>query len=90
MRASYPELVSGIGSIETLPDLVEDGRTGYVTTWDPADLAGKMELLVSDAARRRAFGENARNRADTEWSFHLQAKAMKSFYNSLMTMGRRA
>jgi len=82
-----PAIVSDRGM---LPDLVEDGRTGYVTTWDPADLAGKMELLVSDAARRRAFGENARNRADTEWSFRLQAKAMKSFYDSLMTMGRRA
>jgi hypothetical protein len=49
-----------------------------------------MELLVSDAARRRAFGENARNRADREWSFRLQAKAMKSFYDSLLAMGRRA
>jgi glycosyltransferase involved in cell wall biosynthesis len=81
-----PAIVSDRGM---LPDLVEDGRTGYVTTWDAADLAGKMELLVSDAARRRAFGENARNRADTEWSFRLQAKVMKSFYDSLLTMGRR-
>jgi glycosyltransferase involved in cell wall biosynthesis len=81
-----PAIVSDRGM---LPDLVEDGRTGYVTTWDAEDLAGKMELLVSDDARRRAFGENARNRADSEWSFRLQAKAMKSFYDSLMTMGRR-
>ena len=81
-----PAIVSDRGM---LPDLVEDGRTGYVSTWDAADLAGKMELLVSNAGMRRAFGENARKRADTEWNFRLQAKAVKSFYESLLTMEKR-
>lgn len=82
-----PAIVSDRGM---LPDLVENERTGYVTSWDASDLARKMELLVTDADMRRRFGENARRRADEEWSFRLQAKAIKSFYDSLLTMDRRA
>jgi len=81
-----PAIVSDRGM---LPDFVENEKTGYVTSWDAADLARKMELLVTDAVTRHRLGENARRRADEEWSFRLQAKAMKSFYNSLLTMGRR-
>ncbi len=81
-----PAIVSDRGM---LPDLVENEKTGYVTSWDAADLAKKMELLVTDTGIRRRLGENARRRADEEWSFRLQAKAVKSFYHSLLTMGRR-
>ncbi len=82
-----PAIVSDRGM---LPDLVENERTGYVTSWDASDLARKMEFLVTDADMRHRFGENARRRADEEWNFRLQAKAIKSFYDSLLTMDRRA
>ena len=81
-----PAIVSDRGM---LPDLVDDGKTGFVTSWDAPDLAGKMEILVNDADIRQRFGENARSRADEEWSFRLQAKAMKSFYESLLRMDLR-
>lgn len=81
-----PAIVSDRGM---LPDLVDDGRTGFVTSWDASDLAAKMEALVNDAATRERFGENARRRADEEWSFRLQAKAMKNFYEALLRMGPR-
>ncbi len=81
-----PAIVSDRGM---LPDLVDDGRTGFVTSWDAQDLASKMEILVNDASIRQRFGENARRRADEEWSFRLQAKAMKNFYESLLRMGLR-
>ena len=81
-----PAIVSDRGM---LPDLVNDGKTGFVTSWDASDLAGKMEILVTDAGVRQRFGENARRRADEEWSFKLQAKAMKNFYESLLRMKQR-
>ena len=81
-----PAIVSDRGM---LPDLVEDGATGYVTAWDAAALAGKMELLVNNAGARRAFGENAKQRAVNEWSYRSQAKAMIKFYDSLLHMGKR-
>jgi glycosyltransferase involved in cell wall biosynthesis len=81
-----PAIVSDRGM---LPDLVDDGTTGFVTKWDASDLAAKMEVLVNDAATRQLFGENARRRANREWSFTLQAKAMKNFYEELLRMGPR-
>jgi glycosyltransferase involved in cell wall biosynthesis len=81
-----PAIVSDRGM---LPDLVDDGKTGFVTSWDASDLASKMEILVGDAGIRRQFGENARKRADGEWDFRLQAKAMKHFYESLLRMDLR-
>ena len=81
-----PAIVSDRGM---LPDLVDDGKTGFVTSWDASDLASKMEILVGDASIRRQFGENARKRADEEWDFRLQAKAMKNFYESLLRMDPR-
>jgi glycosyltransferase involved in cell wall biosynthesis len=82
-----PAIVSDRGM---LPDLVDDGKTGFVTSWDAPDLALKMEVLVRDTGIRRQLGENARKRADEEWNFRLQAKAMKNFYESLLCMDRRA
>ncbi len=81
-----PAIVSDRGM---LPDLVESGKTGYVTSWDADDLAGKLELLVTDAAMRQRFGDRARERAIDEWSYRSQAKIMKNFYESLLRMGKR-
>lgn len=81
-----PAIVSDKGM---LPDLVDDGKTGFVSSWEPYDLAAKMEILVGDAAIRKRFGENALRRADEEWSFRLQAKAMKNYYESLLHMDLR-
>ncbi|MHB8109975.1 MAG: glycosyltransferase family 4 protein [Syntrophorhabdaceae bacterium] len=81
-----PAIVSDKGM---LPDLVENEATGFVTTWDAEDLAGKMERLVVDRELRSRLGENARKRADTEWDFTLQARAVKGFYEALLAMGRR-
>ncbi len=86
LSMGIPAIVSDRGM---LPDLVDDGKTGFVTSWDGSDLAAKMEVLVSNADIRRRFGENARRRAGEEWSFRLQARAMKNFYESLLHMGRR-
>ncbi|MEN6615078.1 MAG: glycosyltransferase family 4 protein [Syntrophorhabdus sp.] len=81
-----PAIVSDKGM---LPDLVEDEKTGFVSSWDPEDLAMKMERLVTDPELRKKYGDNARQRAETEWNFGLQARAVKGFYESLLAMGKR-
>ena len=81
-----PAIVSNKGM---LPDLVDDGKTGFITSWDASDLASKMEILVSDTGLRQRFGENARKRADEEWDFRVQAKEMKNFYETLLRINRR-
>ncbi len=79
-----PAIVSDRGM---LPDLVDDGKTGFVTSWDASDLASKMEILVSDAGIRQRFGENARRRADEEWSFQAPGKGDEEFLRIIITYG---
>ena len=86
MSMGKPAIVSDMGM---LPDLVEDGKTGYVTKWDEHDLAEKMEALITDDAKRKQFGDNAKETAREKWNYHLQAKQMKNFYESLLRLGKR-
>ena len=81
-----PAIVSDRGM---LPDLIENGQTGYVTTWDANDLAHKMELLVTNDGMRKSFGERARKKAIDQWSYRSQARVMRDFYDSLLKMGKR-
>lgn len=86
MSMGKPAIVSDMGM---LPDLVEDGKTGYVTKWDEHDLADKMEALITDDAKRKQFGDNAKETAGEKWNYQLQAKTMKNFYESLLQLGKR-
>lgn len=86
MAMGKPVIVSEMGM---LPDLVEDGKTGYVTKWDEHDLAQKMEALITDDARRKQFGDSAKETAREKWNYHLQAKKMKNFYESLIRLDKR-
>jgi glycosyltransferase involved in cell wall biosynthesis len=72
-----------------LCDFVEDGKNGYVTKWDEHDLAEKMEALVTNDAKRKQFGEKAKETAAEKWNYHLQAKQMKNFYEELLRLGKR-
>ena len=86
MSMGKPAIVSEMGM---LPDLVEDGKTGYVTKWDEHDLAHKIEVLITDDAKRKQFGNNAKETAREKWNYHLQAKKMKNFYEHLLRLGKR-
>jgi glycosyltransferase involved in cell wall biosynthesis len=86
MSMGKPAIVSDMGM---LPDLIEDGKTGYVTKWDEHDLAEKMETLITDDTKRKQFGENAKETAREKWNYNLQAKQMKNFYEHLLRLGKR-
>jgi glycosyltransferase involved in cell wall biosynthesis len=86
MAMAKPAIVSDVGM---LSDFVEDGKNGYVTKWDEHDLAEKMEALITDDTKRKQFGDNAKETAREKWNYHLQAKTMKNFYESLLRLGKR-
>lgn len=86
MAMGKPAVVSGLGM---LPELVEDGLSGFISE-GPKDLAEKLIDLLTNDAKRRAFGERARDGAVEKWSYAAQAEGMKQFYEKLLLMGRRA
>jgi glycosyltransferase involved in cell wall biosynthesis len=86
MAMGIPAIVSDLGM---LPELVEDGQSGFVVKPDETELAARMEALVSDKERRKNFGESARHRARAEWSYAAQAEKLVQFYEKLLRLGRR-
>jgi len=86
MGMGKPAIVSDAGM---LPELVDNGESGFVTTWDENDLSTKMEDLLKDEERRKAFGANAAKKAREKWDFKAQAGQLKVFYEKLILMGKR-
>jgi len=85
MAMGKPALVSDRGM---LPELVEDGKDGFVAP-DEGRLAETMEKLLTDGALRARFGEAARRKAQEQWDYKAQARKLMEFYERLLAMGRR-
>jgi len=65
MFAGLPVVASNIGG---LPELVSDGRNGFLTIpGNPEDLAQKMLLLAEDAILRREMGQESRKIAESQF-----------------------
>jgi len=79
--AGLPVVASRIYGIT---DAVIEGETGLLhRPGDVADLVGKLETLISDAALHRALGEVGRRRAIQMFSADLVTTAMADFLQRL-------
>lgn len=85
MAMGKPAIVSDMGM---LPELVEEGKTGFVVKPEEHMLAEKIMALLSDKEMRNAFGINARASAIEKWNYSLQAEKMAEFYKKLQTLKR--
>lgn len=80
MACGIPVIASDIGGV---PELVEDGVTGYlVKPKDVEDLAEKIRMLVSDRKKMRLMGEAGRVRM-RENDFHAQAGRLSALYDAI-------
>lgn len=85
LAAGKPAIVSNRGM---LPELVEDGRTGYVVS-DEKQLAVRMEEILTQDTLRTTLGQEAKKAAVEEWDFEVQARTCIAFYERLLSLGRR-
>ena len=80
--AEIPVVVSQIGG---LPEVVQDGITGFlVPPRDVHALAEKIELLVSDENLRRRMGKAGREFVKKNYDWNENAKIMERLYDSLL------
>lgn len=80
MACGIPVIASRIGGV---PELVEDGVTGYLTEPRNAeDLAEKIRMMIADRERMREMGETGRQRMRDN-DFHRQAKKLAELYDSV-------
>lgn len=81
MACSKPVIASNVGGC---PELVEDGKTGYLfPTGDAKTLADKMLSLVNDRATARAMGKNGRGIVENEFTCEVMAKDIELLYTKL-------
>lgn len=77
-----PAVVTRVGG---LPEVVEDGVTGYVVPpEDPAALAAALRRLLQDDARRSEMGRAARQRVLDRFNWAENAALMERLYGSLL------
>lgn len=70
--------------VGTLPELVEDGKTGrLVAPQDPDALAAVLIELLQDEAKRRAFGAAARERS-TRYGAAAQGARLDAVYRDVL------
>lgn len=86
MAMGKPAIVSDVGM---LCEIVEDGRTGFVTGWDDNELAQRMVTLLTDDEKQRQFGVQAAKNALEKWDYRLQAEQLKEFYDRLLLLGKK-
>jgi glycosyltransferase involved in cell wall biosynthesis len=86
MASGLPVIATSVGG---LPEIVEDGVTGYlVPPSDPEALATNLRILLQDGARRQAMGSAARRRVAEHFSVDRMVRDVEALYASLLTPAR--
>src|SRR5881296_889721 len=82
-----PAVATAVGRI---PELIEDGVTGFLTTpGDAEGLAGGLERLLRDPALVARFGAAARLRAEEHFSLPRQVDRLLSVWRGLVGEAER-
>jgi glycosyltransferase involved in cell wall biosynthesis len=88
MAASLPVVATRDGG---LPELVEDGRTGWlVPPRDPVTLADRLHALLLNPAQRRGMGAAGRVRARANFSVDRMVKSISTIYDEVLAERTRA
>jgi glycosyltransferase involved in cell wall biosynthesis len=82
MAEGLPVVSTSVGG---LPELVEDGRTGYlVPPHDPLALAWALRCLMLEPERRSAHGAAGRERVRNRFSADRMAAEIRAVYDTLV------
>ncbi len=85
MLAERAIVASNVGSV---PELVEDGRTGLlIPPDDPAALAAALSGLLSDRRLRTEMGKRARERALARFTAPAMARSYEALYARVLSDG---
>jgi glycosyltransferase involved in cell wall biosynthesis len=78
-----PVIATSVGG---LPEVVEDGKSGYlVPPQNPAALARKISLLVEDAELAKKMGDYAQYLSETKYGWKPIAQQVKGVYQKILS-----
>ena len=82
MAEGLPVVATSVGG---LPEVVEDGQTGYlVPPSDVTTLSGRLRHLILDTKHRRAMGAAGRERARNHFSADRMVAEIAAIYDSFL------
>src|SRR5581483_4699740 len=85
--AGVPVVATAVGGT---PEVVHDGVNGFLTSpGDAPALAERIAQLLDDETRRRAMGEQGRQRVKQEFSFARQCEQYEALFAALVRKARR-
>jgi glycosyltransferase involved in cell wall biosynthesis len=77
-------------TVGTLPEVVEDGRTGFlVPPASPPDLARAIEKILDDPALAKTMGENAKALSEECYGWRPVARKVLAVYQALVESERQ-
>ena len=76
-----------VGRRGMLPELVDDGVTGFVVDDTPENLLEALRTLVKDEKLRSHMGRATREKALREFQVEKQAQGFELFYKNIVEMG---
>jgi glycosyltransferase involved in cell wall biosynthesis len=80
MAEGLPVVGTSVGGI---PELIEDGRTGFVVPpADPRALTQRLRCLITEPERRRAQGAAGRERVQSQFSADQMVTQIRAIYDS--------
>ena len=85
MAMGKPVIVADRGM---LPELVENGISGFVVKDTPELLTEAALQLLRHPEMRKAMGEAAREKARREFRLDRQAEAVEKFYKEMISLGK--
>jgi glycosyltransferase involved in cell wall biosynthesis len=85
MRAGLPVITTAVGA---MPDVILDGRSGFLISPKRADLlAEKLNLLVENAALRKAMGAEGRRQFEKLFSFSSYTLRLGEIMSEIIDKG---
>ncbi len=68
-------------NISSMPEMVDDGVTGYLTPFgDITALADKVMLLINNPDLRKDMGENAKNKISSKFDFYKNLQLLEELF----------
>mgnify|MGYP001066416993 CR=1 FL=1 len=84
----YDRQVSLALSAGDIPDMIVDGKTGFLCRpQDTENLREKLDRLLADPVLCRTLGENARRKAEEEFSIESNIEQLLKIYRGLVGGG---
>lgn len=88
VEASYANLPVVATNTGGIPEIIEDGVTGFLTEkYDYKAVCNNLQMLVADEQLRTKMGKNGRVRIDSKFSSDEITEKIDSFYKAVLRMG---